>query len=103
MTPVNPTANVGKTTHEAVHAHGHHEMHEQLLSPLAKNANVRGAIDEILNQMQTSAQELTGAKPATQGGGELLHAWMERAKVVRSRGGYFPYIGSGRGRGALVE
>lgn len=103
MTPVNPTANVGTTTHEAVDAHGHQEMHELLLSPLAKNANVRGAIDEILNQMQTSAQELTGAKPATQAGGELLHAWMERAKVVRSRGGYFPYIGSGRGRGALVE
>ena len=50
MTPVNPTANVGTTTHEAVDAHGHHEMHELLLSPLAKNANVRGAIDEILNQ-----------------------------------------------------
>ena len=61
MTPVNPTANVGKTTHPAVDAHSHHEMHEQLLSPLAMNDKVRGAIDEILNQMQMSAQELTGA------------------------------------------
>ena len=69
MTSVNPTANGGTTTREAVDAHGHQEMHEQLLSPLAKNANVRGAINEILNQMQTSAQELTGAKPATPGGG----------------------------------
>ena len=48
MTSVNPTANVGTTTREAVDAHGHQEMHEQLLSPLAKNANVRVAINEIL-------------------------------------------------------
>ena len=103
MTPVNPTANVGNKTHELANAQSHHEMHAQLLSPLAKNDHVRAAIDEILNQMQLSAQELTGAKPATQNGGETLHAWMERAKAVRSRGGYYPYIGSGRGRGALVE
>ena len=103
MTPANPIANVGNKTQETGNTHSHQDMLAQLLSPLAQNDHVRGAIDVILNQMQLSSQELTCAKPATQTGSETLHAWMDRAKAVRSRGGYYPYIGSGRGRGALVE
>ncbi|MCE9618679.1 MAG: aminotransferase class III-fold pyridoxal phosphate-dependent enzyme [Planctomycetes bacterium] len=74
-----------------------------VLPALAQHPAVRGAIDQIVNQLKLSSQDLTGAKPATQAGRETLNGWLERAKLVRARGGYYPYIGSGRGRGALVE
>ena len=57
----------------------------------------------VIRAADDSTKDLVGARPAREGGKETLHAWLERAKTVRARGGYYPYVGSGRGRGALVE
>jgi len=61
------------------------------------------AIDALIAAAEHATRDMLGARAATDAGTQLMQAWMDRAKVVRARGGYFPYVGSGRGRGALVE
>ncbi len=74
-----------------------------IVPPLAQRPEVAQAIDTVIRAADDTTKDLVGARPAREGGKETLHAWLERAKAVRARGGYYPYVGSGRGRGALVE
>jgi 4-aminobutyrate aminotransferase-like enzyme len=71
--------------------------------PAALRPEAALAIDALVAAAEAESAHLAGARPAQPGGKETLDAWLERAKAVRARGGYFPYLGSGRGRGPLVE
>lgn len=64
---------------------------------------VKAAIDTILREMDTRSAGLTGERPPNPGLKESYEALMRRAAEVRGRGLLYPYLGSGLGRGALVE
>ena len=77
--------------------------HDAIVPPAALRPEAMQAIDALLDAADAASRDLTGARPARAGGAETMHAWLDRAKTVRGRAGYYPYLGSGRGRGALVE
>jgi len=64
---------------------------------------VRAALDTILDRLAASQQTIDGARPAREGGAETLQSWIERSTAAKGRGPLYPYVGSGIGRGPLVE
>jgi 4-aminobutyrate aminotransferase-like enzyme len=70
---------------------------------VADSTAISGAIDTIINEMEAAQAHITGVRPPT---AELVEEYryvLERLGAVRGRGSFYPYIGSGSGRGALVE
>jgi 4-aminobutyrate aminotransferase-like enzyme len=70
---------------------------------LAHSPAVRAAIDAIVREVSARSAQITdtrGPKPELVAPYEAL---MKRAGEVRGRGLLYPYLGSGVGRGALVE
>lgn len=64
---------------------------------------VRAAVDAIVAQITAASASLTGERPANPGLKASYDALMARAAAARGRGLLYPYLGSGLGRGALVE
>jgi 4-aminobutyrate aminotransferase-like enzyme len=67
------------------------------------DADVRAALDTILARLAAAQSTLDGARPAREGGAETLQSWIERSTAAKGRGPIYPYVGSGIGRGPLVE
>ena len=63
----------------------------------------RDAIDAIVARLQADQKGIDGARPAREGGAETLSSWVERFTSSRGKGPLYPYVGSGMGRGPLVE
>ncbi len=63
----------------------------------------QAAIEAILADLAARQAALTGVRPARDGGAATMESWLKRVADSRGRGAYYPYIGSGLGRGALVE
>lgn len=70
---------------------------------LASNPAVRAAIDSILRELRSAQATITGARPPSREGAALMEAWMKRTAQVRGRPSFYPYAGTGLGRGALVQ
>ena len=64
---------------------------------------VRGAIDTIIDRLVAAQSTIDGARPPRDGGHETLQSWMDRSTAAKGRGPIYPYVGSGVGRGPLVE
>jgi 4-aminobutyrate aminotransferase-like enzyme len=83
----------------APHSHAHSHGAELHASPA-----LQAAIDAVVRQVTDRAQHLTDARgPRSPEARESFEAFMKRAADVRGRGLLYPYLGSGLGRGALVE
>ena len=67
------------------------------------DADVRAALDTILARLAAAQSTLDGARPACDGGAETLQSWIDRSTAAKGRGPIYPYVGSGIGRGPLVE
>ena len=63
----------------------------------------RAAIEAILGRLEAAQSGIDGARPAAPGGRENLQGWIDRSADAKGRGPIFPYVGSGIGRGPLVE
>lgn len=70
---------------------------------LADNAEVRSAIETIIEQVRAHAAQITDVRGPIEALGATYQAYLEQAAAVRGRGLLYPYIGSGLGNGALVE
>jgi 4-aminobutyrate aminotransferase-like enzyme len=71
---------------------------------LAHSPAVSAAIDTIIAQMQQASAHLTGERgPVSPAATESYESYMKRAADIRGRALLYPYLGSGLGRGALVE
>jgi 4-aminobutyrate aminotransferase-like enzyme len=64
---------------------------------------VRAAIDSIVREVQARSAQLTSDRPPRADLKESYDAYMKRAADARGRALLYPYIGTGAGRGALVE
>ena len=78
--------------------------HDSNLAQAFRNApETRSAIDAIVSSLQGVQEGIDGARGPRPGGSETLAGWLERFKASRGRPPLFPYVGSGLGRGPLVE
>lgn len=64
---------------------------------------VTGAIESVKEELQRRQAGLTGARPASEALRERFADWLRRHAEARGRAALYPYVGSGLGRGALVE
>lgn len=64
---------------------------------------VAAAIDGIVREIASHSARLTGERPPLPGLKESYEALMARAAAVRGRPLLYPFLGSGVGRGPLVE
>lgn len=70
---------------------------------LRQSPAVKAAIDTLVREARAASAHLTDARPPNPGLRESYEAMMKRAAETRGRGLLYPYLGSGLGRGALVE
>ena len=70
---------------------------------LAQSPVVTQAIATLVGEYTSRSAQLHDAKPGDPGMKESYEAYMKRAADVRGRGLLYPYLGSGIGRGSLVE
>ncbi|MHC4868775.1 MAG: aminotransferase class III-fold pyridoxal phosphate-dependent enzyme [Planctomycetota bacterium] len=70
---------------------------------LAGNARIDEAVAAIVDELRTAQATLDGARPASAALAESYQQWIDRNATVRGRGAWYPYVGSGVGRGPLVE
>ena len=60
-------------------------------------------VDQLVSAVQKNNSEIKGPRPAIPGGQEKLGQLLETASQSRGRALYYPYVGSGAGRGPYVE
>ncbi len=73
------------------------------LPPLAKSPTVCKAFAGILGELSRSQATISGARAADPAKATSYDDWMKRNTQVRGRATMYPFVGSGFGRGALVE
>ncbi len=61
------------------------------------------AIDAIIGRLEAAQAGIEGARPPRPGGEAILADWTSRFTASRGKGPLYPYVGSGIGRGPLVE
>lgn len=64
---------------------------------------VAEALERIIGELQQAQSTLTGAHPPREGHRETLTDYLDRMARAKGRGHWYPYVGSGVGRGPLVE
>ncbi len=64
---------------------------------------VQAAVDTIITSLEAAQADLTQARPPRESAVETLDGWIARNTSTKGRGPIFPYVGSGIGRGPLVE
>ncbi|MDP7070976.1 MAG: aminotransferase class III-fold pyridoxal phosphate-dependent enzyme [Phycisphaerales bacterium] len=67
------------------------------------NAAVGSACRLLMQSLAASNADINDIRPGEESAGPLLAEWADRLADVRGRPGFYPTIGSGRGKGALVE
>lgn len=70
---------------------------------LAESPAVRDAVDAIVAEVEARSANITGVRGPLAPLRESYESLMKRAADVRGRALLYPYLGSGLGRGALVE
>ncbi|MGQ0626579.1 MAG: aminotransferase class III-fold pyridoxal phosphate-dependent enzyme, partial [Phycisphaerales bacterium] len=74
-----------------------------LADQLLASPAVTSAVDALVDEVRARSEQLTDARPANPALAADYAEFMRRASVVRGRDLLYPYLGSGVGRGALVE
>jgi 4-aminobutyrate aminotransferase-like enzyme len=74
-----------------------------LAQSLRESPAVRAAIDTLVREVQAAGANLTGERPARPELKDRYEELLARAAAVRGRDLLYPALGSGLGRGALVE
>ncbi|MCP3861485.1 MAG: aminotransferase class III-fold pyridoxal phosphate-dependent enzyme, partial [Phycisphaeraceae bacterium] len=64
---------------------------------------VTAAIEAVITRLEADQSAIDGARPATKEGAETLQGWLARSAEARGKGALYPYVGSGIGKGPLVE
>ncbi len=72
-------------------------------SLISSDPAVADAIDTIVARVEADSQSFADAEPADPSRIAERDGLLERFAAIRGRGAFFPYLGTGRGRGALVE
>ncbi len=72
-------------------------------SLIGSDPAVADAIDTIVARVEADSQSFLDAKPADPARLAERDELLARFAAVRGRASFFPYLGTGRGRGALVE
>lgn len=70
---------------------------------LRSSPAVRAAIDALVGEARAASMRITGVRGPIEGLREEYESLLARAGAVRGRGLLVPFLGSGLGRGALVE
>ena len=70
---------------------------------LRESPAVTAAVKQVVDEVRARSAQITGARGPIDGLKESYDALLARAGVLRGRGLYYPYLGSGAGNGALVE
>ncbi len=65
--------------------------------------DVRAAVDTIVSRLEMVQKGIDSARPPREASVETLDGWIARSTATKGRGPIFPYVGSGIGRGPLVE
>jgi len=73
------------------------------LNPMTACPDVDAAIDGIVAALKRHQATITGVRAADEGRTQPLETAVERLATVRGRAGFYPYVGSGFGRGGLVQ
>jgi len=73
------------------------------LNPLTDCPDVSAAIDTLVSALKRHQATLTGIRPADPGRAQVLEDALDRLASVRGRPGFYPFVGSGFGRGPLVQ
>ncbi|MEM7228191.1 MAG: aminotransferase class III-fold pyridoxal phosphate-dependent enzyme [Planctomycetota bacterium] len=82
------------TTHSAFQTHA---------ESFRANPEVKAAIKAIIEQLENTQDELTGERPPHAEGTATVESLLAEYANLKGRGAALPYIGSGLGRGPLVE
>lgn len=70
---------------------------------LLSNARLDEAVAAAMKEWRQAQSSLVGARPARADRREAFACWLDRNAKIRGRAGFYPYVGSGVGRGPLVE
>ncbi|RMH27442.1 MAG: aminotransferase class III-fold pyridoxal phosphate-dependent enzyme [Planctomycetota bacterium] len=70
---------------------------------LAQRVGVRQAIDALVREVESASSEITGVRGPIDGRRIEYDRLLAETAQARGRGLFYPYLGSGLGRGALVE
>ena len=81
----------------------HGSTHHDVLPAFARDPEVADLIERIVARVEALQTGFTGARPADPARKESYDAWLSRNGGVRGRASLYPYVGSGAGRGPLVE
>lgn len=73
------------------------------LNPLWDCPDVSAAVTTLVSALQRHQATITGIRPADPGRAVVLKEALDRLESVRGRPGFYPYMGSGFGRGPLVQ
>jgi len=80
------------------------QAHHSAGHAFRRSPAVHAGIDSIVQELQRRQQTITGTRGPTSDASKLsFDEFMQRAADVRGRGLFYPFVGSGFGRGPLVE
>ncbi len=73
------------------------------LEALAESPAVAEAIESIVEALRAAQSSIAGVRPPAAGLAEGYESMLARLAETRGRAPFYPYLGSGLGRGALVQ
>ncbi len=74
-----------------------------IASELFSSPALTGAVDTIIDEVKAASAKITGVRGPIEGRTEGYEAFMKKAGEMRGRPLFYPYIGSGAGKGIYVE
>lgn len=72
-------------------------------SDLQTNTELKGQIEALVHSVQQQSQKIEGIRPPSQGSEKSYEELLESFAGVRGRPLFYPYVGTGVGRGPYVE
>src|ERR1700691_4412258 len=74
-----------------------------LADSVFKSARVNGLIADLKREILSAQEQITGVKPAHPELAASFQKYLEKLQSLRGRNLFYPYVGSGLGRGPYVE
>lgn len=68
-----------------------------------RSEKINSLVQQLVGEVQNSNQGITAPRPPEEGRKKDYEKYLEKIGQVRGRALYYPYVGSGAGRGAYVE